>query len=336
MCNIVFMFLFFKQVAAHALLLNVAANAISSSFIGLGLFQRHAEVILNTKEFPASTRAEPILGDENFASSHTIERGKLSHDALISSVNSRWETGKPSHNLTEAGLLIHVLDGYGIWPDGMMGESWRGDLPPPGDVLWSWLGQLTAAVETSDRVSASIINKGAPYMYEPKYVKKLVSHGFGQLPFVVLQDSKAVTSRLSCCYPSDASTSDVMCDHTGEDSGCIPGCRSQSGAEWWEIAATLPERLEDCLAGMSIDASCETSLDVICGNNYNEVILDSFRGGGWQVSSMVAAIGIAHDASDEAFELARQVHAAAKIDIPGLPPLLTYNKLATKMPFRRS
>lgn len=245
----------------------------------------------------------------------------------VDDFNLRWENGKPSNDLSEAGLLVHVLDGYGISGAGF--KNFPSSLPPGGDVLWSLLGQPDtnpSAPHLSDRVAASIINKAAPNTYEPLNVPNLVDSGFKHLPFVMLRKNDAVTSRLSCCYSGDSHSIGVICPELGGGNSCTPGCGQQAfqrHRDW------PPERLEDCLAEMEIDAPCSFSNQKYCPDSWNEIILDSFRDGGWNKSSMVAAVAIAHDASRKALTLAGEMHAAALSDIPDMPPLLRYKKDAT-------
>ena len=249
---------------------------------------------------------------------------------LVGWANNRWEYGTPSNDLAAAGVLAHVLDGEGIDMQGFLGTP-RG-LPPAGNVLWSELGRPRDNDARSDRVAASIINKAAPHLYEPTNVRNLVSNGFSKLPFVLLREGDEVTSRLSCCHPEDASSIRVTCSPLGGGSACTPGCRDWSHP---------PEELRECLASMEIGLchGCNTWCGErpngkFCGQAYNEVILDSFRGGGWQKPAMIAAVAIANDASENALALAREVHAAARLDIPSIM-LIFYDKFARDgQPFR--
>jgi hypothetical protein len=68
--------------------------------------------------------------------------------------------------------------------------------------------------------------------------------------------------------------------------------------------------------------------DAFCAYAYNEVILDSWRDGGWNRAPMVAAVAVAFDASEQALALAREVHAAALSDNPSTP-FLFYDKHAS-------
>ena len=207
-------------------------------------------------------------------------------------------------------MLVHVLDGDGIWKKGFL-DTLQG-LPPSGDLLWSNLGQHRAT-RTGDRVAGSIINRAAPSVYEPTNVDVLVQNGFAKLPFVVLKDGEAVRSRISCCYPQDVGSVSSTCSPLGGHEGCTPGCWSYSKP---------PNRLEQCLSEMQ---AWQCSLQTWCGQAYNEVILDCWRDGGWNRAHMVDAIAVGHDASEDALALARDVHAAALSEIPGIP-LLLYNK----------
>ena len=225
-------------------------------------------------------------------------------------------------------MLAHVLDGDGITMGGFEGTPHS--LPPSGDVLWNKLGQH-GTTRTSDRVAASIINKAMPSLYEPTNVELLVKKGFAKLPFVVLHDNEGVRNRINCCYPNDSGSIQYQCRPLGGRPGCTPGCSRN---------AEPPNRLKQCLAGMRIPGDqgdhgdhddewhrCRPE-DAFCAYAYNEVILDSWRDGGWNRAPMVAAIAVAFDASEQALALAREVHAAALSDNPSIP-FLFYDKHAS-------
>ena len=246
-------------------------------------------------------------------------------------LNTKWEHGEPSNDLAEAGVLVHVLDGDGITMGGFQGTP--DSLPPSGDELWNKLGQH-GTTRTSDRVSASIINKAMPSVYEPTNVELLVKKGFAKLPFAVLHDNQDVRNRINCCYSHDSGSIQYQCRPMGGRPGCTPGCSRE---------AEPPNRLKQCLAGMRLTdeerdqaqndwAKCHPG-DAFCAYNYNELILDSWRDGGWNRATMVAAIAIADDASEPAIALAREVHAAALADDPGIQFLFYYKHASGRQPF---
>ena len=249
----------------------------------------------------------------------------------------------PSDQLSDAGVLIHVLDGDGIGLAKYMDNGGYGGfvgtaqgLPPTGKELWRKLGQPNASDAqipgvgfVGDRVATSIINREAPFVFEPSNVPWLVENGFQKLPFVLLHDNEAVRSRISCCYSQDVGSVWMTCDRPGGGSECTPGCTDAR-------RAFPPDGLSQCLASMNKPqcgyrmtdgqlAPYENADKSFCQRAYNEVVLDSWREGGWQRASMVAAIAVPHGASDRAVALAHEVHAAALADIPGLGPLLRYD-----------
>ena len=71
-----------------------------------------------------------------------------------------------------------------------------------------------------------------------------------------------------------------------------------------------------------------------CALAYNEVILDTWLGGGWSrnLSQMVRAIGIDKSAAGPAVKLAREVHSAALADGTAVP-LAVYDRNKEREPF---
>ena len=90
--------------------------------------------------------------------------------------------------------------------------------------------------------------------------------------------------------------------------------------------------LKACLSFMAV-ALCGDSRQW-CALAYNEVILDTWLGGGWNrnLSQMVRAIGIDKSAAGPAVKLAREVHSAALADGTAVP-LAVYDRDAEREPF---
>ena len=128
----------------------------------------------------------------------------------------------------------------------------------------------------------------------------LTKAGFGSLPFVVL-DPAGAAERLNCCYPADTGSLWRRCKPLGGDAHCTPGC---------DGGAFGPTELQGCVEAMQ-RWKCEGGEQQWCWHAYNELVLDSWRGGGWDRAAMVAAVGIAAGAKAPAVALAREVRAPA-------------------------
>ena len=229
--------------------------------------------------------------------------------------------------MSGAGLLVHVLDGLGIHESGFTGTP--GGLPPPGDSLWDLMGKPDASVGYGDRASCSVISKRMPDMFEPEYVDVLVERGFRRLPFVLLDTNvTAVRDRISCCYAKDGGSIVATCSPPGGgNTGCTPGCQHDSFP---------PAQLQACLDGYLENMhNCKIHpswCSATYFNAYNEVILDTWREGGWDKASYVLAVGIPSDASEAVVQLGYEVHAAALASGADVP-FLRYDGAATKYPF---
>ena len=72
---------------------------------------------------------------------------------VVDELNARWNAGRPSNDLSDAGIIVHVFDGSGIGPGGVQ------SLP---DVSRFWYRPDFWA---HDRLSASLINKRHPVLF---------------------------------------------------------------------------------------------------------------------------------------------------------------------------
>ena len=79
----------------------------------------------------------------------------------------------------------------------------------------------------------------------------------------------------------------------------------------------------------------ETERSAWCAIVYNEVILDRWRGGSWELDAMVWAIGVPRDASNASMELAREVQVAAAKQSGLQVPLLLYDEKKGGRPLLR-
>ena len=136
---------------------------------------------------------------------------------------------------------------------------------------------------------------------------------FRHMPMLILR-SPAAADRLNCCYPGDQGSNFATpgCP-VGGGPHCVPGCSTR---------ALIGASLERCLAQTR--------------GRYNEVVLDTWRDGGWgrgaALGRMISALAIHARASPATSALARQVQLAAWSDGLALP-LLEYKPDRAAAPF---
>ena len=269
---------------------------------------------------------------------------------LLTALNWQWGHGAPSGDLSGSGLLVHVLDGRGININGFLEFSTKSNssmqgLPDSGRRLWQWLGRPDSLLRNGDRTSASIINRQMPAMYAPLNVVRLTRAGYGRLPFVILNTNVSATRRrISCCYAFDVGSTKLGCTRRGGDGNCTPGCsassvymESEAKGAGWDTSVYGgpfdPRQLRQCLDAMKPRLCRERRRYPWCAMAYNEVILDRWRSGGWELDTMVWAIGVARGASAASVELAREVQVAAAQQSGLQVPLLLYDRRRVDAPF---
>jgi len=263
-------------------------------------------------------------------------------EELIAELTAQWLAGTPDNELSQAGLLVHVLDSGGQFgPEVKNAEDWIGRTT--GEHLWKMVGRpdlqpSLSRANYTDRVSTSIINRAFNETYHPglawtvgtptEQAVAAAMLDYRYLPTIVL-DETAVDNRFSCCYPNDGGSMAVLCTPLGGDDSCVPGCRLQSdrGLELGsDLMAFSKEQLKDCLEAQV--AASTNGMD-----EYNEVILDTWRNGGWSLAERTPrALFIDVRASAAGMQLAWDVQAAIQADTGVLYPLLTYDGM-TEAPF---
>lgn len=235
-----------------------------------------------------------------------LEEMSLSARDMAEQLNAQWNAG----DTPVGGLLVHVMDGAGINGDGFVGYS-PGQIPSAME-LWAGVGQPNATRWAGDRLAASIINRDRNMTYSMELWTdgcpqlKALSEYYS-LPTLVLNAS-ALLDRFSCCYPRDGGTLGFTCSQQGGDESCVPGCNFSdtqilSGIVLDHNPAYGLDEVSDCLAvdaqqsarereremarpdvatlfNVSL-AGLHTLLSVPGQYAYNEVVLDTWRGGGW-------------------------------------------------------
>jgi len=108
--------------------------------------------------------------------------------ALIQSINDRFNRGKPSNDLNDMGVLVHLSDRDGLQPE-------------------------IVSDRFTDVYSASIVNRQTPFMFPFLFL---------HVPSVGLIISpEAAASSLLCSYSQDARTNQIRACN---DTECVPGC----------------------------------------------------------------------------------------------------------------
>jgi hypothetical protein len=148
---------------------------------------------------------------------------------------------------------------------------------------------------------------------------------YRHMPMLVLNAARLQEDgRVNCCYFGDGGTNQRHCATPGGDSSCVPGC---SGSKETSI--------EKCIAK---------------SHEYNEVVLDTFKEGGWGNSSRLGmgryidALALNVQASNVTLNLALAVQQAARQ--AGMPlillsfdspiqraPLLSFDSSILRAPF---
>jgi hypothetical protein len=138
---------------------------------------------------------------------------------LIADLNRKFALGAPSNSLSEAGVVMRVLDGFE-----------RSDAP------WAF----DPSSPTGDRASASIVNARHPDIYE----NLLRPIGWQRMPGLVLADAPT-QERLSCAYWRDGGTDIQTCSHS--DPECRPGCTNWCKGDMDWYCAFPPWRLQEMM-----------------------------------------------------------------------------------------
>jgi len=236
-------------------------------------------------------------------------------DVVAETLNAQFAAGRPSSNLSDAGVVIRVFDECSEHA-----RPWLTNEEPP---CW-------------DRLPVSVVRAEWPLIYTgrvpggPFHVRA---------PGLVL--SGAVQSRISCSYPSDTGTAHNwrQCWPRGGDGrDCIPGCHgfpscryqdNGDGRCWWPA-----DDLETMLRRQD-----EHGHD--CGGcDYNEIILDTFNKP-WTDLFPSAVVAFFHQArcSQDEFRRVRAARVAFCSAFgmgPRCRPMLEFDELLTHGPFAGS
>jgi hypothetical protein len=184
---------------------------------------------------------------------------------MVASLNERWLNGQPSNDLSEAGVIMWVVDGDGRNLNGI-------DLDRP----WAPIRD----VPTGDRHSTSMVSKRHPYVF----ACFACAPDFQFNPGLVLAPSEATRSRLMCALHSDIGTYRYKCNPMGRSEGCRPGCGHTGvwcgrNPPWrtWQCAWP-PEDLQKMMEmhdslGMYYHGAVDANH---VEQSYNELVFDSY------------------------------------------------------------
>lgn len=251
-------------------------------------------------------------------------------------INARFAAGKPSNNLTAAGVLVHQFDDT-EGGDDAMDEKW---LPCPATCY----GHKCWCASYRDRFSASIINARTPRVPQlPPNDLILFSKRSGGIVF-------APNSPIFCSYPADGDTEARVCDPIGKSANCVPGCftEERNGHSCWcdEIAprwscpnGTAPNASESACAWRPNQTATMLQKQHL-SNGYNEVIIDAESYAAALPGSLEAIFFLASDEChtfDKCERFARTTYEALLAKYPKVTskqlPLLSLNVSDPKSPF---
>lgn len=140
---------------------------------------------------------------------------KLAAETIADALNRRFRDGRPSANLSDAGVLLHSLDGYDV-VDAPWHPSWGGSMQ---ESCRDFADGRCAG--PGDRVSASFI-----YHAESKRADRTRIPLFNDAPGFILRPD-AVT--LLCSYADDGGSQSANCHPPGVSDECVPGCTHSDG-----------------------------------------------------------------------------------------------------------
>ena len=221
-------------------------------------------------------------------------------NAVWLSLNNRWRSGRPSNELSVAGLLTRVID-------------------PQSDNTEPW---LPCDCAVGDRFCTSIISARHPDIY----VREGINPGFIFSP--------SVADSIMCSYPSDAGSANQQCWPRGRSTSCTPGCHVQQcgpGAKPWACAWFGPQGVESMQRAQDASRPLYTHTPPSQWG-YNEVVLDTTD---WheRLPAAIDAVFIPVEADESAWRRGRDTHAkylrAFNLTASELP-LLSYDARASR------
>jgi len=162
---------------------------------------------------PSSLQAAELTPLQIFG----FELRSQTHDAhaVAGRLNDRFTAAAPSNNLSEAGILVHMMDqdddlkGWFAVNKRPWDPSARCDVPPFDNETWT-NGYFTTSHTYCDRWSASLVTPRHPALFNDQMG-------------VVLAPGPA-SHHLMCMYADDYYTRRFFCETPGRTAYCSPGC----------------------------------------------------------------------------------------------------------------
>jgi len=254
---------------------------------------------------------------------------------LVDQLNHRYREGRPSSNLVEAGVLVHLFDG---------GDDYNKPWLPCTDNEW--------CRRFPDRVSLSLINQRVPFLYTYKEAGMIIA------PFA---------TEVLCSFATDGLSMAHSCTPPGpsDDGSCIPGCHGEgkpggdsnlgeagrpdwcnpqdefwgdSAVEWqWDthFCAWKPEDMQMMLAENELRKDvklthCDQKKHDGC--RYNEIVVDADK---WVSSLPKNIMAFFAPVGSGSEQRARRAHTQFLAAYPSSKaPLLRLNLSDAAAPFR--
>lgn len=124
---------------------------------------------------------------------------------VVRELNGRFARGRPSDDVSEAGVLLRALDAL---------------TPPEAEASHTTPWLPVASSRATDRFSASLASRRLPYYF-------MGNAGEGVAGFVVAPAVANVS--MMCSYADDAASINHMCFPPGASAQCLPGCLGANG-----------------------------------------------------------------------------------------------------------
>lgn len=160
---------------------------------------------------------------------------------IVDQLNMRFKAGKPSDDVSRAGVLVHQFDGQEDWA-----KRWM-----PCSSTETWCQHF------HDRFATSII--AADY-----------AHLFNQAGGLIFRMSPPSTNEIFCSFPADGGTMSNICSPPGPSETCVPGC--WHGTPNW---CTLEKTWQCAFRPDDFGAMLRAHTFGQGNKNYNEVILST-------------------------------------------------------------
>lgn len=175
----------------------------------------------------------------------------------MQALNERYQQGRPSADLSEAGILVHQFD-----------DTESGDEP------WLPCPPTRWCADIGDRVSASLISAKLPFLFKEGGAGMILTPQKAEIRCSYFADGGTMPKR---CGPEPPETQRFSDGRTFTE--CVPGCCDISGnPNWCEDVSQNSQTIYQC-AFRPEDLNAMLVHHEMRPGMYNEVIVDPTRWG---------------------------------------------------------